>query len=128
VTRDELRSRYLGHHALRRFAREVHVSIEALRDAGDIGGVVEHAVSRVRAADRDRAWGVAEEITAPTKQSGYTLRLSNWPGNLHDSHELVKLLLGRNLQLPWCTAMAERLKVDLSLRLRRHCRRIALAG
>jgi len=62
MTRDELRSRYLGHHALRRFAREMGVSIDLLRDEGDIGCRVGHAVSRVTAADRDRAWEVAEEI------------------------------------------------------------------
>ena len=62
MTRDELRGRYLGHHGIRRFAREMGVSIDVVKDVGDVGCVVAHAVGRVRPGDRDRAWAVAEAV------------------------------------------------------------------
>jgi len=62
MTRDELRRRYLGHHALQRFCAEMHVSVDELREVGDVGFRVSRAVNRVRAADRERAWAVAEAI------------------------------------------------------------------
>ena len=62
LTRDELRSRHLGHHALRRFCAEMGVPVDAVKGVGDIGCIVGRAIGRVRAADRERAWQVAEAI------------------------------------------------------------------
>ncbi len=59
ITRDELRSRYLGHRAIRRFAAAMGVPVGALKDVGDVGCIVGHTVVRVREADQDRAWRVA---------------------------------------------------------------------
>ena len=62
LTRDDLRGLYLGFHSIRRFAKEMNVGLDTLKDVGDIGCVVGHAIGRVRAADRERAWKVAEVI------------------------------------------------------------------
>ena len=62
VTRGELRGRYRGHHTPRRFCMAMGVSVDAVKDVGDIDCVVGNAVGRVRAADRERAWTVAEVI------------------------------------------------------------------
>jgi hypothetical protein len=70
ANRDELRDRYLGYHAIRRFAKEMRVSIDTVKDVGDIGCTVGQAVGRVRAADRERAWRVAEKILADLDERG----------------------------------------------------------
>jgi hypothetical protein len=40
------------------------VPVGALKDVGDIGCLVGHAVVRVPEADRERSWKVAEEVLA----------------------------------------------------------------
>ena len=62
ISRDELRGRYLGFHAIRRFAKEMKLGIDTLKDVCDIGCIVGHAIGRVPAADRERAWKVVEAI------------------------------------------------------------------
>jgi hypothetical protein len=62
ISRDELRGRSLGFHAIRRFAKEMNVGLDTLKDVCDIGCIVGHAIGRVPVADRERAWKVAEAI------------------------------------------------------------------
>ena len=64
LPREEIRGRYLGHHAIRLFAQEIGVKVDVLRDPGDIGCTVGQAVTRVPHAKRDQAWIVAADIIA----------------------------------------------------------------
>ena len=62
MARDELRGRYLGYVALRRFCARMGVSVNVVKDNLDTGVLVGHAVQRVDQANYERAWKVVEEV------------------------------------------------------------------